>query len=192
MATFEQLRHAAEMCAYCEEMDLGHGYSKSWDLKHFQLIEEALDDGENVFVAFMAINAGSSNQNSGYCAYAVTSNRIIMAQKRLMGQFSQMILLNHINDITYSAWALKASITIETPREKFKLKVRGGYGKKIYACLMHGLDMARVYHNPGAQASQGAVVQSLSDELMKLKQLVDSGILTRDEFDAKKKQILGI
>lgn len=33
---------------------------------------------------------------------------------------------------------------------------------------------------------------SAADEILKLKQLVDMGILTQAEFDAKKKQLLGI
>jgi len=33
---------------------------------------------------------------------------------------------------------------------------------------------------------------SVADELLKLKQLVDLGIITQEEFDAKKKQLLGL
>lgn len=43
-----------------------------------------------------------------------------------------------------------------------------------------------------AQPAQGAGAGDVADQLMKLKQLVDAGILTQEEFDAKKKQILGL
>lgn len=33
---------------------------------------------------------------------------------------------------------------------------------------------------------------SLADEILKLKQLLDAGVLTQDEFDTKKKQLLGL
>ena len=33
---------------------------------------------------------------------------------------------------------------------------------------------------------------SVADEILKLKELLDMGILTQEEFDAKKKQLLGI
>lgn len=33
---------------------------------------------------------------------------------------------------------------------------------------------------------------STADEILKLKQLLDAGVLTQDEFDAKKKQLLGL
>ena len=40
----------------------------------------------------------------------------------------------------------------------------------------------------------GQVVQQLSsaDEIKKYKELLDSGIITQEEFDAKKKQLLGL
>ncbi|MGA3599022.1 SHOCT domain-containing protein [Lysinibacillus agricola] len=33
---------------------------------------------------------------------------------------------------------------------------------------------------------------SAADEILKFKKLLDDGILTKEEFDAKKKQLLGI
>ena len=40
----------------------------------------------------------------------------------------------------------------------------------------------------------GAVIQqaSAADELKKFKELLDMGIITQEEFDAKKKQLLGL
>ena len=45
-----------------------------------------------------------------------------------------------------------------------------------------------------AQAPQGQIVQQTSnaDELKKYKDLLDQGIITQEEFDAKKKQLLGL
>ena len=36
------------------------------------------------------------------------------------------------------------------------------------------------------------IPQSNADELKKFKELLDSGIITQEEFDAKKKQLLGL
>ncbi len=33
---------------------------------------------------------------------------------------------------------------------------------------------------------------SSADEIMKFKELLDSGVITQEEFDAKKKEILGV
>ena len=45
-----------------------------------------------------------------------------------------------------------------------------------------------------SKAPQGAVVQqaSAADELKKFKDLLDAGIISQEEFDAKKKQLLGL
>ena len=45
-----------------------------------------------------------------------------------------------------------------------------------------------------SKAPQGTVVQQISaaDELRKFKELLDMGIITQEEFDAKKKQLLGL
>ena len=43
----------------------------------------------------------------------------------------------------------------------------------------------------GAKAAAAPAAPSATDELLKLKQLLDAGVLTQEEFNAKKKQILG-
>ena len=43
-----------------------------------------------------------------------------------------------------------------------------------------------------AQASAAAPSSDLTQQLTELKSLLDQGILTQDEFDAKKKKILGL
>lgn len=43
-----------------------------------------------------------------------------------------------------------------------------------------------------AQPMQAAPVDDTTNQLQQLAQLKDQGILTQEEFDAKKKQILGI
>ena len=45
-------------------------------------------------------------------------------------------------------------------------------------------------HKP--QAAQVVQQSSAADEILKLKQLLDMGVITQEEFDAKKKQLLGL
>ena len=42
------------------------------------------------------------------------------------------------------------------------------------------------------QKSGQTVAVSAADELKKFKELLDSGVITQEEFDAKKKQLLGL
>jgi len=55
-------------------------------------------------------------------------------------------------------------------------------------------DQQQVAEQP-VQAAQAPVAQTSDDQIAELKQLAelkDQGILTQEEFDAKKKQILGL
>jgi len=52
-------------------------------------------------------------------------------------------------------------------------------------------DYVLSYEEGGQKAKSGMVV-SVVDEIRGLKQLLDEGILTQEEFDAKKRQLLGI
>ena len=49
------------------------------------------------------------------------------------------------------------------------------------------VSQARANRNQPVQAAV-----SPADELMKYKQLLDAGIITQSEFDAKKRQLLGL
>ena len=45
---------------------------------------------------------------------------------------------------------------------------------------------------PAPAPAAPASVSEAADDLLKLKELLDAGILTQEEFDAKKKQLLGL
>lgn len=45
---------------------------------------------------------------------------------------------------------------------------------------------------PGSDSKSQETVVSVAEELWKLKKLMDSGVLTKEEFEAKKKQLLGL
>lgn len=58
-------------------------------------------------------------------------------------------------------------------------------------------DSNRIFDEGLNSSKETATIQvneavSAADELKKFKELLDSGIITQDEFDAKKKQLLGI
>jgi hypothetical protein len=54
-------------------------------------------------------------------------------------------------------------------------------------------DFDAVLHSIRVKKSGGAVQQtSAADELKKFKELLDMGVITQEEFDAKKKQLLGL
>lgn len=60
--------------------------------------------------------------------------------------------------------------------------------EKVYAFIQNRLRAAKTKSDKSANIQQ----ISSADELKKFKELLDSGIITQEEFDAKKKQILGL
>ena len=66
------------------------------------------------------------------------------------------------------------------------------YGWMLFiVALIHSLCMAD--YNATAETSvRTAPVNGSADEIMRYKELLDSGAITQEEFDAKKKQLLGL
>lgn len=79
-------------------------------------------------------------------------------------------------------------ITVETKKASFGHKAAKELGNQVMALL------SVVSDTQAAQSAPQAPVAPISDadELLKFKQLLDAGIITQEEFDAKKKQILGL
>lgn len=64
--------------------------------------------------------------------------------------------------------------------------------KKCPSC--HSANVTEISADEAASARNNAAkpTASAADELAKYKQLLDTGIITQEEFDAKKKQLLGL
>lgn len=68
---------------------------------------------------------------------------------------------------------------------------------KAYKAICEGIDAAaqpviQEVPTPVQQAAPQAATVSTADEILKFKQLLDMGAITQEEFDAKKKQLLGL
>ncbi len=183
----EQLKNAREMYEYCRNNNFGQGMSKSWSEKHFQVIVDALTPDEAVLMVFIGLhNYVSVTKHDQNVAYAITNKRIIMGQKKLIGNVVQSVSLDQVNDITSSTGMLLTVITIDTIKEKFNVAVNKIVGQnitdKIHALLIE-------LKSPAEAHSTG---RSAADEISKLKDLLDQGALTQEEFDAMKKKMLGL
>lgn len=182
------MRTAEEMYDYCKKNDYGQGVNKKWDIKHFTLIQDSLAPDEEVLMCFVGIhNYVSATKHDGNYAYAITNKRIIMAQKKVIGENIQSIAFNNLNDITLSAGLLMGVIVIDTVKEVFNVCVNIKQARKINEQI-HNLLID--LQNRKTSPTQAQV--SEADELLKFKNLLDAGAISEDEYNMKKKQILGI
>lgn len=183
--TAQQLYDYAKSHGLCCEL------SKSWTLKHFQLIVDTLTDDERVLTAFSGFhNYKSSSEHDNIFAYAVTNKRFILAQKKMIGSVCQTISLQNVNDITMSKKLLTNIVTVDTIKETFNIKASDSQTiQNIYNEVHKALEAAK---RTPAQAAQAPGSGNMTAQLVELKKLLDAGIITQRDFEAKKRQILGI
>jgi len=136
-----------------------------------------------------------TNRHHGYQGVAVaTSKRVLFVAKGVFGssEVSEMPYRN-IEAITYSTGMMMAGVQI-TGRGVASFRIEEipdkDSVKPFVDCVRGHLEAA---HAPQAVAApQTAPPLSAADEIEKLASLLERGFLTQEEFDAKKKQLLGL
>ena len=112
-------------------------------------------------------------------------------------QFAQLVFITHENASNYHAGGNLNSIAdvnkIPFCSGMFSYAAANDYAKSLCE------DIRKAMNNYQAAASEAdtaptTIVNALSpaEELKKFKELLDMGIITQAEFDAKKKQLLGL
>ncbi len=182
------MRTAEEMYNYCLENGFGQGMTRNWALKHFSLIEKNLAPDEEPIMCFIGLhNYKSITKHDNNYAYAVTNKRIMMAQKRIIGESFQSVLPDRLNDVSLGAGLLVGIITIDTMNETFNVMVGKTHAQNINQKIHEALTQSK----QNTQQPTGSTI-SLADEIKKYKELLDLGAITQEEFDGKKKQLLGL
>lgn len=183
------MKTAEEMYDFCVKNGYGKGFNRKNSLKHFEIIQNTLLPDENVLCVFIGLHnyVSMSNHDNNF-AYAITNKRIIMGQKKLIGEVSQIILLKNINDITFKSGLATGIITIDTIKETFNVSIEKKSAKNVY-------DIVHKTFYELKNTPKRHLHQNKSDsfqQIKELKELLDIGAITSDEFETKKKQLLGI
>jgi len=186
------MKTAQEMYDYCMEKNYGEGVNRKWGLRHFGIIENALGSDESVLMCFMGLhNYESMTKHENNYAYAITDKRIIFAQKRVIGEEVKSVFFDKINDVSHQKGMLLGTITIDSLGETFNVGMSkqhiANIGEEIHL-LLHGAKRS----NSQPQNDASSNLPDVAEEILKFKDLLDKGILTQDEFNAKKKQLLDL
>lgn len=133
--------------------------------------------------------SGFYDTNTSSVLIVVTNKRILFENKKLLfGSQNTEIPLEMVNDISYNSGMLMAKVSITSGTKDHKIsQVSKKTVTQLVDTIRHETELAK---HPNEQQSS----QSPSDieQIKGLKDLLDSGILTQEEFEAKKKQILKI
>lgn len=184
------LQVAEGMYDYCIANGMGSGFSKDWGIKHFKIIENALSKGETVLLPFIGLhNYVSATKHDNNFAFAVTNRRILIAQAKIMGQTFQTISLDNVNDITLNKGMVFGILTVDTIKETFNIALGKDFAQNICDKIFEVLHQAKASNNPSNVAVQPL---SSADEIKKFKELFDMGVITENEFNLKKKELLGL
>lgn len=186
------MKTAQQMYDYSVKNGFGKGIS-GWGQKSFAVVEKQLLPDEEAIICFIGLhNYVSMTQHAGNYAYAITNKRLVLGQKKVIGEATQFVNLANINDITYSAGGIYGYITIDTFKECIKICFSTQEAAKLYPVLNKYFADFKHRSKTASAPVIHAASASPADELRKYKQLLDDGIITQAEFNAKKKQILGL
>lgn len=186
------MRTAKEMDDYCLKNNFLLVNNKS-ALKHFLLIEKQLKPDENVKCAMAApaVYNGSQIVMGGTIAIAFTNKRLIYANKGgfLSGEQVKIVSLDQVNDVQKQPFGIAyGRINIDTIKENVGIEI----DKKKIDAVFNAI--TKIIDDYKTVSLNNTVVQQVSDadELKKFKELLDAGIISAEEFEIKKKQILGL
>lgn len=183
-----ELKTAKDMYNYAVKNNLGKGLTDKWGIKHFKIIENSLLDGEKVLLPFIGShNYFSMTKHDNNFAYALTNKRFIMAQKNIIaGETVQSVYLENINDITYQSKISIGIMTVDTIKETFNIGLEKSNAKNIFAKVQEILNNLK--NNKKTNNSNQNIDKF--DEIKKYKELLDENIITEEEFEKKKNELL--
>ncbi|WP_338547658.1 SHOCT domain-containing protein [Emergencia sp. JLR.KK010] len=181
----ERMRTAEEMVEYCKRKGTASGRTK-WKLReHFSLIEEALGKDEYVMCCFAATyHVQSIHQGGEAHVEALTNKRLLIAREGLMQVGISAIRYDDINEIKI----VKDEVLIDTSKKVPNSCVGYNDAKRIQDEL--NVIWPIIMHQKAARERQKSFGGSIADELTKLSNLRERGLLTEQEFQQQKALLL--
>ncbi len=172
---------------FCDDIE----YSHDLVIQHFECVKKAIMPEEKVLMYFVAKLHKNNGKKDGNYAFAVTDTRLIGAQQ----QFSKVVLdsfqLETITKLRVETKILSDILYIEMDDEFLMISAHSKTMKNIVEKFSEIVNQAK--QDAAKSERRGFIIRgSEADEILKYKNLYDSGIITLEEFEAKKKQLLDL
>lgn len=161
----------------------------------FQMILDSLAPEEDIVLAVGA-NAGSIGKTAyQMMAVAFTNTRLLVAGKpnNLIGSFMSAGVKSIKLDKVNSIGVFGMTVHMDTIGDEDI--VIGSYSPEIRKNLSTEIQKIVAEHQNAKESKHAATIvqqTSAADELKKFKELLDLGVITQEEFDSKKKQLLNL
>ena len=165
-------------------------------LNAYQAIEKILLPDEEVEFCFIGTQLQSRSGLLHYPSVAVSNKRILIGGQ-IKGIFkvsytAQSYDISKVNGISESYAMIGAFIVIDTLGDDPRI---GMPSRELVSAVLPRLN--ELVMGKKAETAAPTVVNNIqqaspAEELKKFKELLDMGVITQEEFDAKKKQLLGL
>ncbi len=181
----EKMRTAEEMVEYCKRKGTASGRTR-WKLReHFSLIEEALGKDEYVMCCFAATyHVQSIHQGGEAHVEALTNKRLLIAREGFMQVGILAIRYDDINEIKI----VKDEVLIDTSKKVPNSCVGYNDARRIQEEI--DAIWPIIMRQKAARERQASFGGSIADELIKLTNLREKGVLTEQEFQQQKELLL--
>ena len=158
----------------------------------FETIVENLNENEDILFAFVASAGSVSNYAVCHIGVAISKDRLLVVYKPnsplslLMGANCKTYNLKEVNSVGPEGVSINISIRAEGNI------VLGNWSPEKRNLISN--EIRKIVDASQSAKEGGTIINSVSpaEELKKFKDLLDSGVISQEEFDAKKKQLLGL
>ena len=182
----------AGMWLYCQSHGLTEGINQKKGLQHLALIENNLTSDEEVLTCFFGLhNYVKMSEHDGNYAYAVTSKRILAASSRMFGEDFKNYSLENVNSISLSSRMLLGVVTVETLGSSINIALNNDGAKLVNEKMHEALATAKKSNEtPSVASAKADETVDIAAEIKKFENLLYARVITQEEFDEKRKQIL--
>lgn len=178
------MKTAEEMYQFCQDTGFFSGSDQQWGVKLFSVLEKHLLPDEQVLICFIGLhNRTSATKNDGFYAYALTDQRFIMGQKKMIGDAFKVIPLANLQDLRLSKETSLDILEVPSLEGTIKIVLTEEEAPKVLAKLKENIQLVTKEKEAETQLSK-------AEQLLKMKDLLDQGILTEAEFAKIKEDIL--
>lgn len=179
------MKTAQEMYQYCNQQHFFGGTDPSFSLKHFEVLAKNLRNDETVLVCFLGMhNRQSASRNDGFYAYALTNQRFIMGQKKMLGETFRVITRSNLQEFRLMKEHSLDYLMVLTSEDTIPIVLTEGESQAILIALTDA------FENPSADEQPKDTSLTIAEQLIKMKELLDAGILSPAEFEKIKKDLL--
>ncbi len=155
----------------------------NWIRNNFEIISNRIQENEQILYPFVGMLNYRTNTDPGVAnAFALTNHRLVYANQGLMGDNFFAIPRNQITGITLNNTALDGVITIHTSVKSITIGVAAEKSLALFNYLKSQFENNETAKNDST---------SIADEIAKLKDLLDAGAITQEEFEQGKAKLLG-